>query len=128
MATRNIVPRANNEGGIGTLLKQWATGFIKILNGITITGGTNTFNFTNGSASLDVAAGSAIDVNANLTVNNALTTPNITAAGQIPYGSAANVLSSLAAGLDGQALISKAAAAPEWNYNIQEITELCSVD
>lgn len=30
MATRNVVPRANNEGGIGTVLKNWASGFIKI--------------------------------------------------------------------------------------------------
>jgi len=33
-----------------------------------ITGGTNTFNITNGTAVLDVAAGATLDVNANLTV------------------------------------------------------------
>lgn len=37
------------------------------------TGGTNTFNITNGTASLDVASGSAVDVNANLTVEAAST-------------------------------------------------------
>jgi hypothetical protein len=31
MATRSIVPRDDNEGGIGTALKKWATGFIKLL-------------------------------------------------------------------------------------------------
>jgi hypothetical protein len=36
-----------------------------------LTGGTNTFNLTNGTASLDVAAGVAVDVNASLTVNTA---------------------------------------------------------
>lgn len=36
-----------------------------------ITGGTNTFNITNGTASLDVAAGATLDVNANLTVESA---------------------------------------------------------
>lgn len=38
-----------------------------------ITGGTNTFNVTNGTASLDVAAGCAVDINGNLTVGGALT-------------------------------------------------------
>lgn len=42
MATRNIVPRATNEGSIGTTLKRWASGFIKLLtvdsvNKVTIT-------------------------------------------------------------------------------------------
>jgi hypothetical protein len=36
-----------------------------------ITGGTNTFNITNGTAVLDVAAGATLDVNANLTVEAA---------------------------------------------------------
>lgn len=31
MATRKIVPRADNEGGIGTALKRWATAFINVL-------------------------------------------------------------------------------------------------
>jgi hypothetical protein len=30
MATRKIVPRADDEGGIGTAAKQWASGWIKI--------------------------------------------------------------------------------------------------
>jgi len=30
MATRAIVPRADNEGGIGTAAKKWASGFIKL--------------------------------------------------------------------------------------------------
>ncbi|NIA01851.1 MAG: hypothetical protein GWP15_00545, partial [Nitrospirae bacterium] len=35
------------------------------------TGGTNTFNITNGTSSMDVAAGSALNVDANLTVESA---------------------------------------------------------
>jgi hypothetical protein len=31
MATRNIVPRANEEGGIGTSVKKWLSGYIKNL-------------------------------------------------------------------------------------------------
>jgi len=38
---------------------------------LAITGGTNTFNLTNGTAVLDVAAGSAVNVDANLTVESA---------------------------------------------------------
>jgi hypothetical protein len=51
-----------------------------------ITGGTNTFNITNGTAVLDVAAGATLDVNANLTVeadsaiNQDLTSDSATAA------------------------------------------------
>lgn len=36
MATRKIVPRADNEGGIGTAAKQWASGWIKLLTVDTI--------------------------------------------------------------------------------------------
>lgn len=60
MATRNISPVANNEGSIGTTLKKWATGFIKILTvdtlnlltltsqaiGFTIAGGTTSKTLT----------------------------------------------------------------------------------
>ena len=60
MATRSIVPRADNEGGIGTTLKKWATGFIKALTvdtvnlltltaqavGFTLSGGTTSKTLT----------------------------------------------------------------------------------
>lgn len=60
MATRKIVPRADNEGGIGTALKQWASGWIKLLTvttinalslaaaavGFTIAGGTTSKTLT----------------------------------------------------------------------------------
>ena len=32
MATKNIVPRANGEGGIGTSVKRWLSGFFKNIN------------------------------------------------------------------------------------------------
>ncbi|MFA5114373.1 MAG: glycosyl hydrolase family 28-related protein [Candidatus Margulisiibacteriota bacterium] len=62
-----------------------ATGFIStdlstldgvtIQNGgaLTITGGTNTFNLTNGTASLDIATAKTVDVNANVTITNNFT-------------------------------------------------------
>lgn len=40
MATRKIVPRADNEGGIGTALKRWASAFINALNADSATIGT----------------------------------------------------------------------------------------
>lgn len=40
MATRDFVPQNTGEGGIGTTLKKWATGFIKILTVDSIVIGT----------------------------------------------------------------------------------------
>jgi hypothetical protein len=53
---------------------------------LTITGGTNTFNLTNGTAVLDVAAGCTVNVDANLTITTALT--NQGAAGVLSWGGA----------------------------------------
>ncbi len=41
------------------------------VNGVVISGGTNTFNLTNGSASIDVASGATVNIDANLTVESA---------------------------------------------------------
>ena len=40
MATRKIVPRADNEGGLGTALKRWANAFINALTADSATIGT----------------------------------------------------------------------------------------
>lgn len=42
MATRKLVPRATGEGGIGTAVKKWASGFFVSLSvdNITVTGGS----------------------------------------------------------------------------------------
>ena len=40
MATRKIVPRADNEGGLGTSLKRWASAFINALTADSATIGT----------------------------------------------------------------------------------------
>lgn len=53
---------------------------------LVVTGGTNTFNMTNGTAILDVAAGSTVNVDASLTITTALT--NNGAAGTITWGGA----------------------------------------
>jgi hypothetical protein len=48
---------------------------VKLKDGgaLAITGGTNTFNITNGTASLDVAAGKTIDLNGDITASGTLT-------------------------------------------------------
>lgn len=60
MATRPLEPRANGEGGIGTTLMRWATGFINAITcttinaitlaaqavGFTISGGTSSKTLT----------------------------------------------------------------------------------
>jgi hypothetical protein len=42
MATKNIVPRADSEGGIGTTLKRWASGWFYAINGKDISSGVAT--------------------------------------------------------------------------------------
>lgn len=42
MATRDIVPRADSEGGIGTTLKRWAAGWFDAINGKDISSGVAT--------------------------------------------------------------------------------------
>lgn len=53
MATRKIVPRADNEGGIGTALKRWASAFIADLtvNTIALLGGQIAFPSTESESS-----------------------------------------------------------------------------
>lgn len=53
MATRKIVPRADDEGGIGTALKRWASAFINALsaNTIALLGGQIAFPATQSPSS-----------------------------------------------------------------------------
>ena len=47
MATKNIVPRANNEGGIGTTAKRWGSGSFQYLSNASTIGGSHiTGSFT----------------------------------------------------------------------------------
>jgi predicted phage tail protein len=62
-------------------INEVTVGHAVVIDGVTlkdggslvVTGGANTFNLTNGTASLDIAAGAAVDVNYNLTVSGAST-------------------------------------------------------
>ena len=68
MPTRNIVPRANEEGGLGTAAKKWLYGFIKTLaattiNALTLTAQTIGFTVAGGTTSktLTVTENTALD-------------------------------------------------------------------
>ena len=68
MATRNIVPRANEEGGLGTAAKKWLYGFIKTLavttvNALALTAQTIGFTVAGGTTSktLTVTADTSLD-------------------------------------------------------------------
>ncbi len=65
--------------------------------GIVLTGGTNTFNVTNGTASLDVAAGAAVNIDTGLTVQTGAVTITGNVAGStlvLPSGSISPVAQS----------------------------------
>lgn len=64
-ASPRIISPDTNAGD-----KRWILQKI-CADGATISGGTNTFNLTNGTASLDVAAGAAVDIDAELHVEAA---------------------------------------------------------
>jgi len=68
MATRNIVPRATGEGGIGTAAKKWALGWINALvvttlNALTLTAAAVGFTIAGGTTSktLTVTADTSLD-------------------------------------------------------------------
>ena len=55
-------------------------------NGATLTGGTNTFNITNGTASIDVAADAAVNIDKGLTVDGqAVTVTGVTQANTLTF-------------------------------------------
>lgn len=51
MATRNLVPRANNEGNLGTTSKKWAGVNATAINELTLTKQTTGFTMAGGTTS-----------------------------------------------------------------------------
>jgi hypothetical protein len=51
MATRSIVPRATNEGGVGTTSKKWADVWATLVNALTLTSQTTGFTVAGGTTS-----------------------------------------------------------------------------
>lgn len=101
MPTRKIVPRADNEGGIGTSLKKWASAFITAItcttiNGLTLAAQAVGFSLTGGTTpkTLTVTADTTLDeavaMSSKLTIPGAWTTPtfdagNFTASGAMTW-------------------------------------------
>lgn len=84
MATRNIVPRADNEGGIGTTLKKWATGFIKVLtvdtiNALTPTALATGFSIAGGTTPKTLTVDETAALSSKLTIPGAWITPAFSA-------------------------------------------------
>jgi hypothetical protein len=71
-----------------------------------VTGGTNTFNITNGTASLDVAAGATLNVDASCTFTNGLTVSGGNS-GTISFGAASKTLT-----ITGDATIASTPVSP----------------
>jgi len=70
MATRKLVPRADDEGGIGTVLLRWASGWIKLLIVSTINKLTITTPAT--GATLTIADGKTLTVTDSATLDEAV--------------------------------------------------------
>lgn len=51
MSTRAIVPRADNEGGIGTTTKKWASLWSVLINALTLTAQSVGFTISGGTTS-----------------------------------------------------------------------------
>ncbi len=66
MATKNIVPRADNEGGIGTSIKRWLTGYITTLYSTTFDTNVTAAKVTLSGTTL-AAGGTDTNVDINIT-------------------------------------------------------------
>jgi|5B_taG_2_1085324.scaffolds.fasta_scaffold00145_25 hypothetical protein len=96
MATKNIVPRANLEGGIGTTSKRWGSGSFQYLTNASTIGGSHiTGSFTgsfvgDGSNLSGVAAGIFVQTGSHFnTTSDLQITGSVTASGGITASSAA---------------------------------------
>ena len=73
MATRNLVPRANGEGSIGTSIKKWLSGYFVTLLADSIT--LNGVNRTTWPLSNQYVLASKIGADMNSTADQAITIP-----------------------------------------------------
>ncbi len=78
MATRNIVPRATAEGGLGTTAKRWATAFINAItcttiNAITLAAQAIGFTIAGGTTS------KTLTISGDIEIGQGFTTPGFSA-------------------------------------------------
>lgn len=124
MSTRNIVPRASGEGGIGTAAKKWALGWINALvvttlNALTLTAQAVGFTIAGGTTS------KTLTVTGNATIS---ATPMDVAGSNLAIGSdadgdmyyrASSLLARLAKGAANlKVFMNAGATAPEWAAGI----------
>lgn len=85
MATRNIVPRATGEGGLGTTAKRWLNAFINAITCTTI----NLLTITQpaSGATLTVQEGNTLTVAGDITIGQGFTTPAFSAGDYTASGS-----------------------------------------
>jgi len=88
MATRKIVPRADNEGGIGTALKQWASGWIKLLtvttiNALTLAAGAVGFTIAGGTTSKTLTVDETVSMSDKAPKASPVFTGDVTLAGKV---------------------------------------------
>jgi hypothetical protein len=79
MATRSIVPRANNEGGIGTTSKKWANVWATLVNALTLTSQSTGFTIAGGTTSKTLTVSDDATVSGTNTGNQDLSSYATTA-------------------------------------------------
>lgn len=67
MTTRNYVPRADNEGTLGTTIKKWAGVWATIINGLALAAQEAAFTITGGGKTLTVDETVTLSEKANIT-------------------------------------------------------------
>lgn len=86
MSTRNIVPREDNQGSIGTALKKWAGGFftslvVTTINALTLAAQSVGFTVSGGTISKTLTVSGDSTVNQNVSTTGSPTFANITDSG-----------------------------------------------
>ena len=74
MATRSIVPRANDEGGVGSSAKKWANIWATLVNALTLTAQATGFTIAGGTTSKTLT----VDETATLSAKANLASPTFT--------------------------------------------------
>lgn len=92
MATRNIVPRANNEGGVGTTSKKWANIWSTLINALTLTTQSVGFTISGGTTSKTLTVSDDATVSGTNTGDQTGGTPALTLGTTNTAGTSANFI------------------------------------
>lgn len=100
MATRNVVPRANNEGNLGTSTTKWAGVNATAVNELTLTKQTTGFTIAGGTTSKTLTVGLDASVAGTNTGDQDLSGYSLTSHTHSTYATQADVIA-LAIALGG---------------------------